>query len=105
MKIKTGDMVRLIAGKDKGKEGKVLQIFPDKDRLIIDGANMAIKHLRRQGGGQKVSYPSPVHVSNVALISPKTKMTGRVAYKCIEGESGKKKIRVIKRAGQSHDIE
>lgn len=105
MKLKTGDNVRIIAGKDKGKEGKILQVFPRLGRVIVENCNMAVKHLRRAGQGQKISYPAPVHHSNVQLISPKTKETGRVGYKVIESEGKKKKIRVLKRAGKTHDIE
>jgi large subunit ribosomal protein L24 len=75
MKIKKGDNVRVIAGKDKGKTGKVVRAFPREDRVIIDGVNVQ-KHHRKvkkgeaQGGGI-VSVSAPIHVSNVALVDKK----------------------------------
>ena len=74
MKIKTGDKVRILAGKDKGKEGKVIQVFPKLERLVIEGANLMTKHLRKQGNrpGQKIEFPAPLHASNVQIISSKS---------------------------------
>ena len=75
MKIKKGDNVRVIAGKDKGKTGTVVRAFPREDRVIIDGVNIQ-KHHRKvkkgeaQGGGI-VSVSAPIHVSNVALVDKK----------------------------------
>lgn len=107
MKIKTGDKVRLLAGKDKGKEGKVLQVFPVLERVVVEGANMMTKHLKKRGehAGQKIQFPSPVHISNVVLISEKTGARGKVGFKIIESNGGKKKIRTIRTKGIFEDIE
>lgn len=108
MKLKTGDMVRLLAGKDKGKQGKVLQVFPKLERVVVEGLNLAIRHLRsrRRGeAGQKISFPAPVHFSNVQLVSPKSGNSGRVGWKLIEKAGKKNKVRVIRRKGTTEDIE
>jgi large subunit ribosomal protein L24 len=71
-RIKNGAMVKIIAGKEKGKTGKVLQTFPKLDRVVVEGTNLAKRHLktRRQGEkGQTVEFSMPIHVSNVMPIS------------------------------------
>lgn len=107
MHIKTGDKVRVMAGKDKGKEGVVLQVFPKLNRVVVEGINLMTKHVRKQGNraGQKIKFPSPMHASNLSVISPKSGKTGRVGYKRIEKEGKSTKIRVIKSKGQTEDIE
>lgn len=108
MKIKTGDLVRVMAGKDKGKRGKVLQVFPALNRVVVEGLNLAIRHLRsrRRGeAGQKITFPAPLHVSNVQLVSPKSGQAGRVGWKMVEKDDKKIKVRVIRRRGLSEDIE
>ncbi len=72
MKIKKGDNVVIIAGKDKGKSGKITRAFPKENKLIIEGINMMKKHQRPRKSGEKgtmVSIAMPVHVSNVKLIA------------------------------------
>ena len=114
MKIKKGDKVKMLAGKDKGKTGKVLQLFPAKKRVSIEGLNILIKHLRpqRQGEkGQRVEFPGLVDLSNVALICPKCGKPARIGYKVekVEGkdEQGKslksKKYRVCKKCNSVID--
>lgn len=69
-RIKSGDMVKIIAGKNKGKIGKVLQTFPVLNRVVVEGVNLSKRHLRtrRQGAkGQIVEFAMPIHVSNVML--------------------------------------
>ena len=108
MKIKTGDKVRILAGKDKGKEGKVLQVFPKLGRVVVEKINLAKRHLRSQGQGQKgqiVEFPAPIHISNLKLISEKTGHTGRVGFKTITRDNQKTKIRVLRSQGKSEDIE
>lgn len=73
MKIKSGQSVQVLTGKDKGKTGQVIQVFPKLDKLVVDGVNKAYKHLKRQqmSGGQKgerVEYFSPIHASNVKVV-------------------------------------
>lgn len=86
MKIKTGDMVRVMVGKDKGKEGKVVQAFPKDGLVVVEGVRTSTRHLKARRGtqaseakGQKVTFNAPIRVSNVALVSGKD--TGRVGYK------------------------
>lgn len=108
MKIKIGDHVRVISGKDKGKDGKVQQVFPSSNRLIVEGANKTIKHLRKQRGGrqgQRIEFFAPIHLSNVRLISPKSGIEGRVGFKQIQIEGQTKKVRQICKKGVKEDIE
>ncbi len=97
MKIKKGDKVKIIAGKDKGKEGKVLQVMPDKEKVVVEGLNLLIKHVKpRRAGekGQRIQFPAPFHISNVMLVCPKCNKPTRVGYKILEN---KKKVRVCKK--------
>jgi len=108
LKIKTGDTVRVLTGKDKGKQGKVLQVFPKLNRLVVEGINLAVRHLRsRRNGeaGQKITFPAPFRISNVQLVSPKSGNGGRVGWKIIEKEGQKKTVRVLRGHGKSEDIE
>ncbi len=96
--IKTGDEVQVIAGKDKGKTGKVLQIFTEKDRIVVEGINLMKKHMRARGSDQKgqiLELSAPMHISNVMLIDPSTKKPTRVKMEVKEG----KKVRVAKKTG------
>lgn len=102
MKIKTGDKVRIMAGKDKGKEGTVLQTFVAQGRVVVEGVNVAVRHLRAKGSstpGQKVTFPAPLSVSNVLLVGASGK-TGRVGYKIVDG----KKIRLIRSKGNVEEV-
>ncbi|HTW96789.1 MAG TPA: 50S ribosomal protein L24 [Candidatus Methylomirabilis sp.] len=109
MKIKRNDNVRIIAGKDKGKEGKVLQIFADKNKASIEGLNLLIKHLRprKQGEkGQRIEFPAPLAISNLALICPNCGKLTRVGYKfseetVAEGKKIKKKVRICKKCNKA----
>ena len=74
MHVKTGDIVKVISGKDKGKEGKIVKSFPKKDRVIVEGVNIVKKHLKpknNNGNGEIVEREAPIHVSNVKLIENK----------------------------------
>lgn len=98
MKIKKGDNVIILSGKDKGKQGKVLESLPQKDRVIVEGVNILKKHQRsRQQGkkGEVIEKTMPIHVSNVSLME-KGKAV-RVGYK-MEGD---KKIRISKKSNQA----
>ncbi|MGM7671308.1 50S ribosomal protein L24 [Microbacterium sp. A93] len=109
-KIKKDDLVQIIAGKDKGKQGKVLRVFPSRDRVLVEGVNRVTKHLRAgqnnngstEGGLQVVE--APVHVSNVAVVDPETKKPTRVGYRfeTVEknGESKTVKVRFAKASGK-----
>jgi large subunit ribosomal protein L24 len=103
MKIKKGDKVRVLAGKDRGKEGVVMFAFPVKNTVIVEGVNLAKKHQRPQGENQVggiIDRDMPMHVSNVAMISPKDGKPTRVGYKFLEDGS---KVRVCKRTGAEID--
>jgi len=102
MKLKKGDTIKVIAGKDKGKTGKVVQVFPDLNRVSVEGVNISYKHLRksRQGQeGQRVEYPSPIHASNVMLVCPQTGKPTRIGYQV--NEETKKKVRVSKKSKEA----
>lgn len=102
MKIKKDDIVVIIAGKDKGKEGKILRTIASKERVVVEGANMRTKHFKKtkERPGQKLEFEAPMHVSNVMLIDPKTKKRTRVGY--IKDKSGKK-VRIAKKSGETLD--
>lgn len=107
MKIKKGDKVKLLAGKDKGKIGKVLQVFESENRASIEGLNLLIKHMRpRKNGekGQRIEFPAPLDLSNVILVCRACDRPTRVGYKYIEtakeGIKQKKKVRVCKKCQQ-----
>lgn len=102
MKIKTGDTVLIIAGKDRTKKGKVIEVFPKKDSIIVEGINIVKKHVkpRRSGEkGQRVEVPRPLNISNIKLICPKCKKPARVGYKPVV-KGREKKIRICKKCGQ-----
>jgi len=99
MKIKKGDKVRVLAGKDRGKEGEVMFAFPAKNTVIVEGVNLVKKHQRPQGENQPggiIDKDMPMHVSNVAVISPKDGKPTRVGYKILADGT---KVRVCKRTG------
>ncbi len=101
MKIKKNDKVKILTGKDRGKTGKVLQVFPDEGRISVEGLNILIKHLRPQKRGEKgqrIEFPGLVDISNVILICSKCGKETRVSHKIINGENGKiKKFRSCKK--------
>lgn len=102
MKIKKGDTVLVIAGKDRTKKGKVIQVLPEKDRVVAEGINIVKKHVRpRRAGekGQRVEVPRPLNISNLKLICPKCKKATRIGYKLVE-KGREKKVRVCKKCGQ-----
>ena len=107
MKIKTGDEVLVIAGKDKGSKGTVLAVFEDRNKVIVEGVNMVTKHNRvgqterggKTGGIEK--QESPIHISNVALVDPSTKKPSKVGFKITTSKDGEtKKVRVAKTSGK-----
>jgi len=104
MKIKTGDNVVILAGKDKGKTGKVIQTFPDIDKVVVEGLNISIKHLKGRDGqpGKKVEYPSPIHISNVTVAVKSG--VGRIGYDVVEKDGKVTKNRVLRKAGKSETI-
>jgi large subunit ribosomal protein L24 len=98
MKIKKGDNVIVIAGKDKGKKGTVLKAIPTRHMVLIEGLNLRKRHKRGTRATQKgqiLDIAHPIHVSNVMAVDPKTEKPTRVGYK-IEGG---KKVRVARKSG------
>ncbi len=103
MRIKKGDTVLVIAGKDKGKKGVVLKAMPKENRVIVEGVNMVTKHQRpsakiQQGG--IIHQEAPIHVSNVMFWDSKAKAPTRIGYKILENG---KKVRVSKKTGETLD--
>ena len=102
MKIKKGDMVQVIAGKDKGAQGRVIEAYPQRDRVLVEGVNRVKKHVansyneRGAESGGIVTQEAPIHVSNVMILDSEGKPT-RVGYRF--DEDGKK-IRVAKSNGK-----
>jgi large subunit ribosomal protein L24 len=102
MRIRTGDTVLIIAGKDKNKRGKVIEVYPKDNRLVVEGINIVKKHVRpkRSGEkGQRVEVPRPLDVSNVKLICPKCKKATRIGYGLVQ-KGREKKIRICKKCKQ-----
>ncbi|MBQ4497997.1 MAG: 50S ribosomal protein L24 [Spirochaetaceae bacterium] len=98
-KIRKDDMVEIIAGKDKGKRGNVIRIIRDKDRVIVSGANLvkkAMKKRSQQDRGGIVEVEAPLHISNVMIVCKKCGPT-RIGYKL----DGDKKIRVCRKCGDT----
>ena len=103
MKVKKGDTVVVIAGKDKGAKGKVIQAYPTKERVLVEGVNRIKKHTRistTQRGAQSggiVTQEASIHVSNVMVVDSDGKPS-RVSKKEVKGEDGKvRRVRVAKR--------
>src|SRR5688500_13241723 len=109
-KIKKGDLVVVISGRDKGKQGRVLEVLKDSDRLVVEGVQRVTKHVTagqssrgtRTGGIETVE--APIHVSNVMLVDPETKKGTRVGYRTEEierdGRTRTVRVRVAKRSGK-----
>ncbi len=99
MKIKKNDIVKMLAGKDSGKTGKVLQVLPSEEKVIVEGLNLMKKHVRarREGeAGQRLELPRKVTISDVMLICPKCSKATRVGYK-VSKEKDVKKARICKK--------
>lgn len=106
-KIKSGDLVQVISGADKGKQGKVLKVLPKENRVIVEGVKVT-KHTKANpltgaaGGIQKVE--APIHVSNVAIVDPETKKPTRVGFRLEtverDGKERTVRVRVAKRSGK-----
>ena len=105
MNIQVGDNVKILIGKDRGKTGKVTQVFPKFSKVAVEGLNMATKHLRKRGNqaGKKIEYASPIHISNVAVVR-KDGSTGRVGYKMIEKNGKTTKLRISRKAGVVEEV-
>ena len=99
MKIKKGDNIIIIAGKDKGKKGKVVHVLVRANKVIVEGANMMKKHQRPKKSGEKGSikdFEMPLHVSNVMILDPKEGKATRLGKKKV----GDKMVRIARRSNQ-----
>lgn len=100
LKIKTGDTVVVIAGDHKGSEGKVMRVFRDKNKAIVEGVNLVSKHEKpstQNPQGGIVKKEASIHISNLSLIDPKSGEPTRVSYRMEDG----KKIRFSKKSNQA----
>ena len=97
MRLKKDDTVKIIAGKDKGLTGKIVKVDPVNERVIVQGANMVKKTMKKQNAQDKggiVEVEAPIHVSNVALVSKRS--VSKIGYKMENG----KKVRYAKKTGE-----
>ncbi len=99
MKIKKGDNVVVISGRDRGKTGEVMRVFPAEGRLIVQGVHVARRHTRQSLGepGGIVDKELTIHVSNVAHIDPQSRRPTRVGYRTLDDG---RKVRVARRSGE-----
>ena len=98
MKVKTGDKVIVLSGKDKGKQGKVLIADPKAMKVVVEGVNVATKHQKPQRQGQDggiIKVETPIYACKVQVVCPKCGKGTRVAHKIVDG----KKVRVCKKCG------
>ena len=105
-RIRKDDTVIVIAGKDKGRTGKVIKVMPKEDRVVVEGVNMAKRHTKPdiahpQGG--VIAREASLHLSNVALRDPKTGKPTRVGYKFVGEGASRRKVRFSKRSGVQID--
>ncbi len=100
-RIRKNDTVQIMAGKDKGKTGEVLQVFPKEDRVTVRSLNMVKRHIKpnQQQQGGIIDKEAPLHISNVMPLDPEDGRPTRVGFKVVEG----KKVRVSKRTGKVLD--
>ena len=100
-KLKKGDKVVVISGRDKGKEGEILRVIPAEGRAIVSGCNMVIRHQRQsqttQGG--RIPKEAPIQLSNIALVDPKEGGPTRVGFRMEDGQ----KVRFAKKSGETID--
>lgn len=119
MKIRKGDKVQIIKGKDrvkktksgekgtKGNQGKVLQVLPSLGKVVVEGLNLRYKHLKpkKEGEkGQRIQFPGGIPVQNVMVVCPKCNEMTRIGYKILDTDvKGKKKVRICKKCKESID--
>ncbi|MBF8376874.1 50S ribosomal protein L24 [Alicyclobacillus mali] len=103
MRVKTGDKVVVIAGKDKSKQGRILKVYPKEGRVVVEGVNVVKRHTKpnpQHPEGGIVEKEAPIHVSNVMIVDPKTGEPTRVGYKFLEDG---RKVRYAKKSGEILD--
>jgi large subunit ribosomal protein L24 len=104
-KIKKGDKVIVLAGRDKGRTGEVIEVRPADDRALVRGVNMVKRHQRQtaQQEGGIISKESTIHLSNLAMADPKDGKPTRVGFKFVGEGQDRKKVRIAKRSGAEID--
>jgi large subunit ribosomal protein L24 len=104
-KIKKGDKVVVLTGRDKGRSGEVIEVRPADERALVRGVNMIKRHQRQsaQQEGGIISKESTIHLSNLALADPKDGKPTRVGFKFVGQDDARKKVRVAKRSGVEID--
>jgi len=103
MKIKKGDNILVVSGKDRGKKGKVTQVLLSENRVVVEGVNKMVRHVkpRREGEkGQRIEFFAPLNVSNVMLVCPKCSKSARVGYKLT---TGREKQRICQKCREAVD--
>ena len=102
-KIKKGDKVVVLTGKDKGRSGEVLQVMPADERALVRGINVATKHQKQSASeqGGLVRKEAPIHLSNIALADPTTGKPTRVGFKTLDDG---RKVRFAKASGETIDV-
>jgi large subunit ribosomal protein L24 len=103
-KIKKGDTVIVLTGRDKGRQGRVLDVLPRENRLLVEGVNMVKRHTKPSMGapqGGVIPKEAPIQISNVAMRDPKTGKATRVGFKTLEDG---RKVRVAKGSGVTIDV-
>lgn len=102
MNFKTGDKVVVIAGKDKGKEGKITKVLRNEGKIVIEGINVVKKHVKPNGqnAGSIVELEAPINASNAMMIDPKTKKRTRIGHTV---DKNGKKVRVAKKSNEVID--
>ncbi|PIV12779.1 MAG: 50S ribosomal protein L24 [Candidatus Nealsonbacteria bacterium CG03_land_8_20_14_0_80_36_12] len=102
MKIKKGDTVLIISGKDRSRKSKVIRALPKERKIVVEGINLRKKHIKPKKSGEKgqiISFPAPLDISNVKLICPKCGKVAKVGYKIVSN----KKHRICKKCGGDID--
>lgn len=101
--VKKGDNVKVIAGNDKGKEGRVLAVFPSKDRVLVEGINMRVHHdkpTQENPQGGRIEREMAIHISNVMVIDPTTGEPTRIGRKRIDEDGSGRWVRYAKKSGE-----
>jgi large subunit ribosomal protein L24 len=104
-KLKKGDRVHVIAGRDKGKTGEITRVFPAERRAIVGGLNQSVRHRREAQGkpGGRIAQESPIHLSNLMLADPKDGAPTRVGFRLETVDGKNRKVRIAKRSGEAAD--
>jgi large subunit ribosomal protein L24 len=106
-RIRKDDTVIVLAGKDKGRSGKVIKVLPKHERVVVEGVNMVKRHTKpdmTHPNGGVISKPAAIHISNVALRDPKTGKPTRVGFKTVGEGASARKVRVAKGSGVQIDV-